>query len=571
MRSKHPNHVKNALDLQGNNNAKPVSNSKGKRVESMSRSKPVESSNKLSAFGSNLGNNNIIQEFSLPQDVLGDDFDGDGIEMSVHASEDEFQDSDDELSITGEDQTAMQQLMPEAVEPGVEPVVNCTPIQRQNQPGARLPSTSTGDGAAAAKFILEQWKDNPEFKQLVGEVVRAGFNSGDIAMLPTKQKEPDVNQVTPGKQAEVATRVNNTNQYVKSPSETTLYNPALRRIRQDQTSKVDHIANFVEQMWIQVEDRQVQPAVLPHEDTVHDEEVQVDPELAAACQRMEKIILESEKFRANIATPQGNNKLADFKVPMVVDNNILRLRDIDNDDDFFHVTCHLDPGLKAKIELGEFVDLEKLLPKEKGGLVDFRTDNVMELISRGGSTYFAPKGNEVKINGIRKWEQAFRIYAAVYTKANPNRSAEIWEYVYVINAAASTHSWECVSFYDHTFRHLMAAKPMRSWSKTYLQGWNLALSHAANNNNNSSHGTGNNNSSGGGGGHDWCDDCCWRYNKNKCHKQGCHFDHRCTYCGRWNHGFSNCRKRLAKERRHSGSDRDTSNDQSEARSLKALK
>ena len=98
-------------------------------------------------------------------------------------------------------------------------------------------------------------------------------------------------------------------------------------------------------------------------------------------------------------------------------------------------------------------------------------DNVMELVSKGGATYFAPRSRDSpKINSIRKWEQAFRIYAAVYSKANPSRASEIWEYVYVINTAASAYPWECVAFYDFTFRQLMAAKPMRSWSKTYTQG-----------------------------------------------------------------------------------------------------
>ena len=34
------------------------------------------------------------------------------------------------------------------------------------------------------------------------------------------------------------------------------------------------------------------------------------------------------------------------------------------DDDFFHLTCHIDSPLKNKIENGEFVDLDKLLPKD---------------------------------------------------------------------------------------------------------------------------------------------------------------------------------------------------------------
>ena len=75
---------------------------------------------------------------------------------------------------------------------------------------------------------------------------------------------------------------------------------------------------------------------------------------------------------------------------------------------------------------------------------------------------------------MRKWEQAFRVYAAIYTKANPHRASEIWQYVYCINTAAQSFHWDNVTFYDMTFRQLMAFKPWRTWAKTYLQGLNLA-------------------------------------------------------------------------------------------------
>ena len=262
--------------------------------------------------------------------------------------------------------------------------------------------------------------------------------------------------------------------------------------------------------------------------------------MTAARQRTEKVILESECFKANIAAPHG--RLSDIKHLTEVDEHIIRLRELDNDDDFFHVTCHLDPVIKAKIEVGDFVDLEKLLPKERGGLIDSRNEQLMELVSKGDSTYLTV--DDTKMNGIRKWEQAFQIYAAVYSKANPSRSAEIWGYVYVINAATSSHSWECVAFYDYTFRQLMVVKPMRSWSKTYLQGWNLALSHTASASSNSNDRTGSFADRGQQGKHDWRDDCCWRFNKGKCKKRekDCGFDHRCMYCGKWGHGFHNCRK-----------------------------
>ena len=43
---------------------------------------------------------------------------------------------------------------------------------------------------------------------------------------------------------------------------------------------------------------------------------------------------------------------------------------------------------------------------------------------------------------------------------------------------------------------------------------------------------------------DWRDRCCWRYNRgNRCKKWNCNYDHRCNYCGSYNHGRYNCPKR----------------------------
>lgn len=100
-------------------------------------------------------------------------------------------------------------------------------------------------------------------------------------------------------------------------------------------------------------------------------------------------------------------------------------------------------------------------------------------------TYLAPASDrEVKITNVKKWDQAFRVYAAIYCNANPQRSAEVWQYNYVIHSAASSYQWDNVAYYDYTFRQLMAEKPMRSWAETYVQMWHLALRDPITKNNN---------------------------------------------------------------------------------------
>ena len=185
---------------------------------------------------------------------------------------------------------------------------------------------------------------------------------------------------------------------------------------------------------------------------------------------------------------------------------------------FFHVTCHVDNLLKEKIRNGEFVELEKLLPRDRGSLVmnnsgeDFDFKTFLQAITQNNNTYLGPPhmdNRERKINTIRRWEQAFRVYAAIYTEAHPGRAAEIWQYVYTINTAALSFQWDNVYFYDQTFRLLMEEKPWRSWSKTYTQGWNTAMrdtiggpqGRAAKNNSNQTQQRK----------RDWRDECCWKY------------------------------------------------------------
>ena len=142
-----------------------------------------------------------------------------------------------------------------------------------------------------------------------------------------------------------------------------------------------------------------------------------------------------KKYKATIAPPKGMQMFQEDLRPYFKSELELH-RFVDTDDDFFHVTFHVEDSLKAKIQRGEFVDLERLLPQDRNQLNNDRRP--VEIVNVGGQTYIgtASQANTGKIMGIRKWEQAFRTYAAIYTEVNPERASEIWQYVYTINLAA---------------------------------------------------------------------------------------------------------------------------------------
>ena len=204
------------------------------------------------------------------------------------------------------------------------------------------------------------------------------------------------------------------------------------------------------------------------------------PGLKEANEWMEQVILESEKFKATVEKPPSMS----FHIP-ITDTNLLmqahneqmynslntaeqqqRLlnqtlgncnQDVSNqsliphqiiisgvmDDDFFHLTCHIDNALKNKIENGEYMDLDKLLPKDNGfygKAVAVSNETKLGWVLSEGSTYLVLAKNTSRINCFRHWEQAFRMYATVYCTKKPTRTREIWQYVSVINTASMSYS-----------------------------------------------------------------------------------------------------------------------------------
>ena len=231
-----------------------------------------------------------------------------------------------------------------------------------------------------------------------------------------------------------------------------------------------------------------------------------------------QLIVEAEQFKASVEKPKGNSPLL---VPQVTAeiasgfplHNLSELTELneyikrvmDNDDDeFFHLTCHIDANLKFKIELGQFVELEHLLPRSHSQVVN--DEQKFQMVNKNS---YSDIGN-----------RHFVCMPQFTAKLIPHRSAEIWQYIHVINSASSAYVWENVVYYDVTFRQLMSQKPGRSWAKIYGQLWNLAmcepLTRQSQNNDKFKHG---NSSSNSGKQGNWRDRCCWCFNRgNKCKK-----------------------------------------------------
>ena len=181
---------------------------------------------------------------------------------------------------------------------------------------------------------------------------------------------------------------------IKSPSDTTIYVPGLmkrnvKNVYRDQ-DVINKISNFVEGIRLDSdrprsrsqrdhashqgsEHRSSESPVVPRsEGNRRSESGRRSPEedeMRETREATKKIILQAEKFKADVAAPKGklpwdDNELEDRMIDLSKHRKEIEFRRLfDNDDDFFHVNCHIDPNLKSKIERGEFIELEKLLPK----------------------------------------------------------------------------------------------------------------------------------------------------------------------------------------------------------------
>ena len=128
------------------------------------------------------------------------------------------------------------------------------------------------------------------------------------------------------------------------------------------------------------------------------------------------------------------------------------------DEDYTTVENHVDETMRQRIISGQYIDLAKLVPKDK---VQANKDPRMELVNRGGRAYYelAYDRETSVINSFAKWQQAFRVYASIYSETNPRKIKELLQYEHIIHTASLTYTWDNVYAYDMDFHIHMGKYP----------------------------------------------------------------------------------------------------------------
>ena len=291
-----------------------------------------------------------------------------------------------------------------------------------------------------------------------------------------------------------------------------------------QNDAVDRISNFLEKIRLEQRERDrsrnSEDSEGPHAHASHEKSNR---------DRAEEAVVEAEKFKASIEPPApGNDSMSSEKAPEGVESG----EDLGDDDELFEVAMHVEDVTQGQIAKGGFIEVEKLIAKQESK-IDGSEQHSLKLVNRDGVSFLVA-GEDKE--------------TAIYSKANPHRAAEIWQYIHTISNAANTFHWNNVAYYDYMFRKIMAKRPNRSWAKTHMQLWTTSMKHHLPPGHNAGHPGG----AQGGGSHvqkkkDWRDNVCWKYNKNKCQNPKCNFEHRCSYCASYNHIAIHCRKKRKSE------------------------
>ena len=164
------------------------------------------------------------------------------------------------------------------------------------------------------------------------------------------------------------------------------------------------------------------------------------------------------------------------------------------DDKYMLVGAHVDEATYNKIIEGKYVDFGKLIPHDR---IAVEEDQRLEMIIKGGKTYWVPATETTSISNVIKWEQAFRVYSNIYTKQFPLCASKLIKYNQVIHSISSVYTW--VYSYDKDFHIHMGKNPNRNWSIILQHSWSLRLRDKISQQDNSSSFNHNNNHKSGGG------------------------------------------------------------------------
>ena len=164
----------------------------------------------------------------------------------------------------------------------------------------------------------------------------------------------------------------------------------------------------------------------------------------------------AEEKKAKVYQPTGEIQEVQ-SMDIELNNNFVHSAMVD--ENYLVVAAHIDETMQKKIEQGQYVDFARLIPHDRV----LEEDDKMQMIVKQGKTFWKLTASLEcpTINGLNKWEQAFRVYSDIYTRAHPHRATELIQYNHIIHMTALVYMWDNVYLYDKDFCIHMSRFPTR--------------------------------------------------------------------------------------------------------------
>ena len=282
-------------------------------------------------------------------------------------------------------------------------------------------------------------------------------------------------------------RVVNTTGLESSKSEETIYENAIKAIKQKRQSSSSEedidadssselleinqiIRSFAANIKANENDEQVgEPSPLTSKDPA---ELDISAE-----DKANKLIRDAEAAKGKIFGSTGKKFFNTENARNMIHSVLV-------DKEYTSVGSHVDEAIMVKIRKGEYVDFAKLLPKDR---IAVKEDHRLQPIFKDGQVFWQTPTETSGITSYYKWEQAFRVFSKIYTKFHPHRASELIQYSNDIHTASLSFTWDNVYMYDKEFRIHMGNHPMRSWTVILQHAWNLKMRDRLGSNHQSNH------------------------------------------------------------------------------------
>jgi hypothetical protein len=124
--------------------------------------------------------------------------------------------------------------------------------------------------------------------------------------------------------------------------------------------------------------------------------------------------------------------------------------------------------LAERIWLGEYIDLQELLPARLGA----PTTTVLEALLK------PDKATKKGITSIEDWVVCFNTYVSVVALRNPERVRDMLAYSSTIVKASKGYVGSPWLEYDVQFRQQMATQPDTEWAKIDASIWTVQIAQA---------------------------------------------------------------------------------------------